>query len=188
MFILVTLACKNEWMRRRISDFLLRDVRMQRFNNKENYSTSQQIYAYDGFVFYDKTNSTVGDWVDHVLVPRLEDSSPRFLISVLGKEDWCGLTQVQQLLWKVRASRKTIVILSKQFSTSPQCQYVLSLLEEMVYVNRRESGIIVSYDGSSPKFVPRCTRRNPYSELHYSTTNENLFWDLIVNAMTFPST
>ena len=192
LFILSTLICINSIVREKIIDSFLRDVRLQQLSEKENEKeTLPPPYVYDGFVFCDKHDTTVGDWVDTVLVPRLENDDHQFHIGVVGRDDWCGSTEVQQVLLKMKASRKTIVIISNNFLSSSQCQYVLSVLEQWTYEFKRKSCIILSYgDETCPlELVQRGRRRNPYTMLRYSTASENcLFWSLLTNAMTFPST
>ena len=191
IFIAVAVACNNQNVRKKIIDLFLRDVRLEHVSRREDNEMSPLVYAFDGFVFYDKHDTTVGDWVDTVLVPRLENDDHQFRIAVVGRDDWCGSIQVQQILLKMKASRKTIVIISNNFLSSPQCQYVLSVLEQWTYEFKRKSCIILSYgdETCSLELVQQGRRRDPYTMLRYSTASENcLFWSLLINAMTFPST
>ena len=190
-FVVVTVTCNNQNVRKKIIDSFLRDVRLENVSKREDDELAPLVYAFDGFVFYDKHDTTVGDWVDTVLVPRLENDDHQFHMGVVGRDDWCGLTEVQQVLLKMKASRKTIVIISNNFLSSPQCQYVLSVLEQWTYEFKRKSCIILSFgDETCPsEIVQRGRRRNPYTMLRYSTASENcLFWSLLTNAMTFPLT
>ena len=106
----------------------------------------------------------MGDWVDEILTPQLENGEPKFQISVVSKDDGCGSTQVQQLLLKMRASEKTIVVLSNDFVSSPQCQYVLSFVEQWNYDFRRNSCILVLHEdeASLSGMIYQNRRRNPY--------------------------
>ena len=188
MIVLLAIIFTNGYFRKKLTNRLLRDVRLQFFEKKESEEQKPQaLYVYDGFVCYDKDDATVGDWVDHVLVPRLENESPHFVISVNGKDDWCGQTQVQQLLLKMKASRKVIIIFSKRISSTMQCQYVLSVLEEWYYIHNENKAIIITYGEHQPSFTGNLQRLQKYqnlSVLHYSTSEEDvLFWEILKNAM-----
>ena len=183
LFLTVALAFKT--LKRKLLSFALRGVLLHSTPNPP----SSSMYAYDGFVFYDRNNAIVGDWVDNTLVNHLENGSLSFRISVVGKEDWCGMTQVQQLLLRMRASRKTIVIISADFLSNPQCQYVLSVLEEWIYISKEDKCILIAFDIDETNiFVSKLYRkspsRNPYSMLKYSLSEDALFWDLLTKAMT----
>ena len=187
-FLLIPLLIKNEQMQEKIVNWFLHDVIQRHFNKMETeYAfTSQLLLVYDGFVYYDTSDSTVGDWVDKELIPRLESGNPAIQISVVGKDDWCGSTQVEQVLFKMKASRKTIVVLTNKFFLSPQCQYVLAVMEEWKYQFSKDSWIILSYgdDKCSPTLLQRGRRFSPYSVLHYSTKNDNVsFWKLLLHAV-----
>ena len=157
---------------------------------QSNQIKDSQKYAFDGFIYYDKHDESIADWVDFVLVPKLERGDPRFKICVNGKEDWCGATQVEQLLLRMQVSRKTIVLLSGKFPTSTQCQYVLAVLEEWLYTQGKDKSILITF-GSHP-LDTRTFRirheRNPGSVLNYSANlnEENsdlMFWELLKNSM-----
>ena len=195
MFFSVGLISTNVHFKKKLTNFLLRDVRLQLHSSREAHADDNgrenigllPIFAYDGFVFYDKNNVEVSDWLDAKLIPQLENGNPSFKISVVGREDWCGSTQVQQLLLRMRASRKTIVILSDEFASTPQCQYVLSVLEEWVYYGQCDRSILITFGKTRPTVISKlqkCKTQNAYSTMHYSTLSENhLFWTLLKNCM-----
>ena len=192
VFTSLPLIYKNERVQKMIVDMLLRDVRLQHLSETKNAeTTSQLLFVYDAFIFYDKNDVSVGDWVDEILIPRLESGDTKFQISVVGKDDWCGSTQVQQLLLKMKASRKTLVVLSNDFILSPQCQYVLSVLEQWTFQFKKKSCIILLYGvkASAPADVVRgCCQRNPFLELRYSPISANpIIWSCLIHAMTIPS-
>ena len=193
LFLFVTLLCKA--MKKRLLSFLLSDIWVKRFSRKvDQDQISSSVYAYHGFVYYDKENVEVGDWVDELLVPSLENGNQSFQIGVVGKEDWCGTTPVQQLLLRMKASRKIIFILSEKFLLSPKCQYVLSVLEEWMYMTNEDKCITIIFGDANivgpnrPSFRKHCRTCNLLSILYYSPTEERpLFWDALTNAMIFPS-
>ena len=194
LFLITATTFKS--LKKKLLNFLLNDIRIQSVLNSPTNEPPfgpRPIYVYDGFVYYDNSNPVVGDWVDHILIPRLENGDPSFKISVVGKEDWCGLTQVQHLLLKMRASRKCIIVLSDSFLSTPQCQYVLSVLEEYIFVYKEDKCILIGFDHDETKItVSKLFRkthsRNSNSMLRYDLSEDNsLFWDVLVNAMILPS-
>ena len=183
--ILSSLLFTSVRFKKHLTYLLLKDVRLQLKTSNERKSS---IFAYDGFIFYDRNNQTVGDWVDHQLVPYLQNGDMPFKMCVVGQEDWCGTTQVQQLLVRMKASRKTIVILSHKFVSTSQCQYVLSVLENWIYLKKRKKKIIITFGEHQPtlisKFLRKRNRQFNYSMMHYSTSSSNsLFWTMLNNAM-----
>ena len=185
LFILMGLLFSNVRFKKILTILLLKDVRLQlKTKNKRKPS----IFAYDGFIFYDRNNKTVGDWVDHQLVPNLQNGDMPFKMCVAGQEDWCGTTRVQQLLVRMKASRKTIVILSHKFVSTSQCQYVLSVLENWDYLKNRNKRIIITFGEHRPTLISKFLRKHNiqtnYSMMHYSTSSSNsLFWTMLNNAM-----
>ena len=192
LFLIIALSCKA--FKKQLTNFLLNDVRMQTFLSRpKNNDKSHPVWASDGFVYYDKEDTVIREWVDLKLVPYLENQNPSFALSVVGREDWCGATQVQQTLLRIRASRKTIVLFSDEFLYSPQCQYVISFLEELIYVHKEDRSILIRFvrddsETPDPTVFHKCPRRNSFSMLKYSLTDDDqLFWMLLTNAMMLPS-
>jgi len=191
MFLTIALTCKS--IKKTMIKFLLNDMRIESFLNRRD-DILPSVFEYDGLVFYDRENQAVGDWVDQTLVPRLENSNPSFRMSIVGKRDWCGLSQVQQLLAGMKASRKTIVILSDTFPSTPKCQYVFRVLGEWMYLRGEDKCILVMFDDPDLKALPSniCQtgrRGNHFSILHYSTaedTDEN-YWELLMHAIKLSS-
>ena len=189
LFLIIALLCKA--MKKRLLSFLLNNVLVQGFSKQINQDqTSSSVYVYHGFVYYDKENVEVGNWVDQVLLPKLENGNSTFKIAVLGREDWCGTTQVQQLLLKMRASKKTIVILSGNFFSTSKCQYVLSVLEEWIYAENVEKCVVIIF-GDCKSLTQTFMQKYPRSSclmLYYSPIEEQpLFWDVLTNVMTLQS-
>jgi len=188
LFIALALTTTSLYLKKKLTNFLLNDIRPHfNFSNEDMLETDLSIYAYDGFVFFDKENNEVADWLEVELIPRLENGDPAFKICVVGKEDWCGSTQVQQILLRIKASRKTIVIISDKFTFTPECQYVLSVLEDWIFFKKKEKGIIVTFGKQRPAVInklQKCKPRNTYSLMHYSTINVNpLFWTSLKNSL-----
>ena len=163
-----------------------RNTLLQNFQNNDD-NLQPKIYAYDGFVFFDKNDSTIGDWVDNMLVPNLKNGYPSFRIGVAGKEEWCGDTQVKQLLLKMEASRKTIVLLAESYAQSSQCKYVLSVLEEYVHSNSENRSIVITFSqrALAGRAFQMRRRRCQWSVLNHPdpSLDDVLFWELLRNAI-----
>ena len=108
------------------------------------------MFAYDGFICYDNNDSSIAEWVDDVMVPQLEDGDPCLRICIVGKEAWCGMTRVEQLVLRMNASRKTIVLLTENFAQSSQCRYIVSVLEEWMYANGEDRSVIITFTNRLP--------------------------------------
>ena len=158
-------------------------------------------YAFDGFIYYDKEDKMIADWVDFVLVPKLEQDNTNFQICVVEKDDWCGATEVEQLLLRMEASRQTIVLLSGNFSKSYQCRYVLAVLEEWIYSQGKDKIIQITYAPHPPDVETFRIRRHrkPVSVLNYSASlneanlnplsrellknSDLMFWELLKTSL-----
>ena len=191
LFVTFTLMTKSNFTKnyliKTLSHKVIGGEQMQRFHDSRKY-------AFDGFVYYDKDDKIIADWVDFVLVPKLEQHDSNFQISVVGKDDWCGATQVEQLLVKMEASRKTIVLLSGNFFESNQCRYVLAVLEEWIYSQGKDKSILITFAPRPLDVGAFRTRhhRNPGSVLNYSASlkKENgdpMFWELLKKSLKITS-
>ena len=149
---------------------------------------TNKLYAFDGFIVYDTNDSVIGDWVDFTMLSELESGFPSFKIGVVEKEDWSGLTsEVQQLLLRMKASYKTIVLLSNQFARSVKCKYVLGVLEQWVYTKGEDRCIIVTFQNhpSTAQGFQMRRRRNKWSTLNLSDLNADnaVFFELLRHAI-----
>ena len=187
LFTTTFLVCSSKEFKRKLFVLLSHDIRIQMLKSDDSHHCKRKtVYAYDAFVFYDKSNTEVGDWVDDIIVPQLEISNQSFRICVVGKEDWCGTSQVKQLHIRIQASRKTIIVLSKGFSQTPQCRYVVSVLEELNYVRKENKCVIITYKETfSGGMLQFQHHRNPYSVLCYwpAITDDLIFYESLKTAL-----
>ena len=189
VFILLALICNSETLKRRLMKSWL-ETNLGQFTEAKasTNSASSSLYVYDAFVVYDTNDSMLGDWVDFTMVPKLESGFPSFKIGVVEKEDWSGLiSEVQQLLLRMEASSKTIVLLSNQFAQSVKCRYVLGVLQQWVYTKGEDRCIIVTFQKHCPSEKGFKWRqcRNRWSVLNISNliANDTLFFELLRNAI-----
>ena len=190
IFILSSLACKCKPFRNWLIKSLLKANFGQVQKETERTDAASSIkHAYDAFVVYDTTDSSVGDWVDAIVIPNLESGVPSFKLGVVEKEDWSGglISEVQQLLLRMEASYKTIVLLTDEFAKSLKCRYVLSVLEQWTYTQGEDRSIIVTFKNQPPsgKGFQLRRLRNQFSVLNISNVkNDNFsFLELLRHAI-----
>ena len=179
--------CNTKFITKKIFHLFTKQFGLQVFpNDTARWRSVHKLYAYDAFVCYDTTNPLLGDWVDHVMVPKLETGHPSFRVNVVGKDYWCGTTQVAQLLKMMEASRKTIILLSRQFSKSPQCRYLISVLEERFHMYGVDQSILITFGQLPPQATGLSIRRrrNPLSVLNFppsygKESDDIIFWDML---------
>ena len=187
-FISLTLICNCKSLQKLFVTRCMRRYfgpKQEEINDPEPTSVK---YAYDAVVAYDTEDICLGDWVDFTMIPKLNTGFPTCKIGVLGKEDWCGVVPtVQQLLLRMEASQKTIVLLTDNFQRSPQCKYILRVLEHWVYTKGEDRCIIVTFQQhflTGEGFQIR-NKRNPLSVLNLPNLNEDsdMFLELLRNAI-----
>ena len=128
------------WM----AKFATRRIRStQRRTNETNCSIT---FAFHGFVVFDTEDNDVGNWVDDQLVPQLTQYPPYLNIGVIGKDNNCGFSSPTQLLLKMEASKKIILVLTKSYGQSRQGKYVLSNVEYLSYQSGIDRTVIVTFE------------------------------------------
>jgi len=127
----------------------------------------------------------VAEWIDHVMISNLENNLPPFSLAVMGKENWCGTSRVQQLLLRMEASRKTVVLLTDKFAITPQCRYILSVLEEWIFTDGENKSVIILFNQNIFKKQLHFRRhRSVLSVLKYPGLNQSdyadiAFWEML---------
>ena len=94
----------------------------------------------------------------------------------MGRDDHCGFAPVQQLLFKIRASRKVIVVLSKNYGQSNQGKYVLSVLDTLHYQTRNDRVVIVTFENDlkvRTLLLRRQRKEEPWSQLQFLKYTQN---------------
>ena len=121
-------------------------TRQIRLNQRNCKRPSLNTFAFDGYVVYDINDSDTGDWVDDQLVPQMTQNPPYLKIGVLGQDDDCGFAPTTQLLHKMEASRKIILVLTKDYGLSRQGKYVLSNIEYLSFRSGYDRTVIVTFE------------------------------------------
>ena len=106
-------------------------------------SRKPTVFVYHALVCYDLEDEKVGNWVDQHLIPNLGTSCR---IALKGKHDQCGMSPVHQLLQNMEASRKVLVIMTKNYAKSNEGSYICSSLEYMKYRFGSDCVLILTFE------------------------------------------
>ena len=131
----------------------------------------------------------IGDWIDKQLVPNLNPESSNLRVEIVGRDDHCGFAPVQQLLFKIRASRKVIVVLSENYGQSNQGKYVLSVLDTLHYHTGNDRVVIVTFENDlkvRTLLLRRQRKEEPWSQLQFPDDERDwsMFWESLRSLLT----
>ena len=168
------------WMAR----FSTRRIRSLKEDNERIATTT---FVYHGFVIFDTMDCDVGNWVDYKLLPQLTQHPPYFKIGVIGKDDHCGFATTSQLLLKMEASKKVIIVLSKDYAQSSQGKYALTTMEYLSYQLGIDRAVIVTFENDRQEggLLKRRQKQTSMSLLQYPNDQrfQSIFWESIRHAM-----
>ena len=156
-------------------------------HSNDDQTLNPSFFAFHGFVLFDTNNPTVCDWVEDFLLPELNEVSPSLSITVAGKDDQCGFPQAQQLVFKIEASRRVILILSGNYWKSHEGRYVLSILETLKYQTGIDRALIVTFE-SDRQVGGLLRRREKESDWLVMKVPEDqrdwpIFWETLRNVL-----
>ena len=159
-------------------------TRRIRSSKEDNKRIDSKTFVYHGFVIFDTMDCDVGNWVDYKLLPQLTQHPPYFKIGVIGKDDHCGFATTSQLLLKMEASKKVIIVLSKDFGQSSQGKYVLTNMEYLSYQSGIDGAVVVTFenDRQAGGLLKRRQKQASISLLQYSNDQkfQSIFWRVYV--------
>ena len=122
-----------------LSYHLLKDIISFKAETAKN---KRQMFAFHAFVCFDLNDKVTDGWVENQLLPNI-DSHCR--VTIYGKNNHCGVPPTTQLLLKLEASRKTIVILSGNYGLSEECKYIISVLEYLEYRTGTKKLLVITF-------------------------------------------
>ena len=189
-----------------ISLFLYRhkwDVRffcLKFITNRKAFQELDELetqYEYDAFVVYDKDDF---EFVRNELYENLDkkddedevDNQARFRLCFHERDFMPGATIEENILKAIESSRKTIVVLSRNFFQSEWCEFEL----QMARIESVEKGrnLIIAVmleplpvDGSMSRSVERLIRKNTYIEWPSDPSRRSHFWDQMRAALEIQS-
>ena len=179
-----------------LSAFLYRhkwDVRffcLKFVTNRKAYQEleeSEEEYEYDAFVSF---HSDDHDWVSDELQKNLDrtqanaetDDDLRFRFCIHERDFVPGGLIEENILRSIEASRKTIVVLSRNFLQSVWCEFELQIARKECIERGRDLIIAVMLeplpdDTKISSSVERLVRKNTYIEWPTEEVERNHFWE-----------
>ena len=154
-------------------------------------------YEYDAFVVYDKNDF---EWVRNELYENLDTkddecgvgNQTRFRLCLHERDFMPGATIEENILRAIDSSRKTIVVLSKNFLQSKWCEFELQMARIECVEKGRNLIIAVMLeplpvDGTMSRSVERLIRKNTYIEWPSDPSRRSHFWDQMRAALEVKS-
>ena len=153
----------------------------------QEFEESVIEYEYDAFVAYHKNDLA---WVRNELYQNLDkmdgqgvtDDQPRFRLCIHDRDSIPGDAIEENILRAIESSRKTIVVLSRNFLQSVWCEFELQIARKECIEKGRNLIIAVMLeelpvDSKMSSSVRRLIRANTYIEWPQDLGARNRFWD-----------
>ena len=186
-----------------LSVFLYRhkwDVRfffLRYVTNRKAYQEleeSEKEYEYDAFVSF---NGDDQDWVWNELHENLgrtedlveTDNQPRYRLCIHERDFVPGDLIEENILRSIESSRKTIVVLSRNFLQSVWCEFELQIARKLCVDRGRDLIIAVMLEPlptnvKISQCVERLVRKNTYIEWPTDPHERNQFWVQMRSALS----
>lgn len=100
---------------------------------------SADRFLWDAFVSYHNSDA---EWVCEHIVPTLESTALRFRLCVAERDFIPGLPIAENVCRGIAQSRKSLFVLSSQFSTSRWCMFELTLAQHRLFESDRENQMV----------------------------------------------
>ena len=153
----------------------------------ENDSTLSGNFAFHGFVLFDTEDINAAEWVDDQLVPQLTGGSSGMKITILGRDDQCGFSYATQLLRKIEASRKVIIVLTGGFWQSCMGKYVISSLEDLHCQTGCDRSVLITFenDGHVGGLLRRQRKKFLFSVFQFPNDERysSIFWESLRSSL-----
>ena len=185
-----------------VSVFLYRhrwDVRffcikfVARRNEYVEHEGYRSLFEYDAFVAYHKSDL---NWVRSELYENLsikddgldeENGERKFRLCLHDKDFIPGLSIEDNIVRAIENSRKTILVLSKEFLKSGWCEFELQIARMESLDKGRNLIIAVMLEQLKTGYMSKKLRliinRNTYIEWHEDPTGKIKFWEKMRNAL-----
>ncbi|XP_019626487.1 PREDICTED: toll-like receptor 3 [Branchiostoma belcheri] len=150
-----------------------------------------QRFKYDAFVAYSSADK---NWVTQVLRPQLEDNPPRYRLCFGERDFRPGVAITENIGRAVRASRRTICLITRSFVRSSWCNYEMRASEGRYHLfdPRRVNLILVFLeeipdgDMERHKHLQDVLRRDTYISWPGNDRGRPLFWARLREALGKP--
>ncbi|XP_070393897.1 toll-like receptor 4 [Dermacentor albipictus] len=100
---------------------------------------SADRFLWDAFVSYHHSDA---EWVHEHIVPTLESTALRFRLCVAERDFIPGLPIAENVCRGIAQSRKSLFVLSSQFSASRWCMFELTLAQHRLFESDRENQMV----------------------------------------------
>ena len=88
----------------------------------------------------------MSDWVDNHLISNLHAGCR---VTVNGKGTSCGIPTTTQLHFKLKASKKTLLVLSESYAATQECKYIISVLEYLEYKSGTDQLLLITFQNNA---------------------------------------
>ena len=138
-------------------------------------------YVYDGFVVYCDEDS---EWVHEKLIPVLEEEN-EYRLCIHYRDFQPGRLIVDNIVEKMKESRKVILVMSNAFARSEWCQFEVLLARERLLDNGSDTLVTVLLEDISNRYFTNAIKIILTSTT-YATWSENedgrrLFWNQLLS-------
>ena len=159
------------------------------------FEESEEEYEYDAFISF---HSDDQDWVWNELHENLDityeneetdDDLRRFKLCIHERDFVPGELIEENILRSIESSRKTIVVLSRNFLKSPWCEFELQIARKECIERGRDLIIAVLLeplpgDIKISRSVERLIRKNTYIKWSTDQAEKIYFWIRMRSALT----
>ncbi|KAI4883305.1 hypothetical protein NFI96_001577 [Prochilodus magdalenae] len=107
---------------------------------------------YDAFVSYSQRDA---EWVEEILVPKLEGAQPPFSLCLHKRDFLPGRWIVDSIIDSIERSHRTLFVLSEHFVTSEWCRYELDFSHFRIIDEHNDSAVLVLLEPIPKETVPK---------------------------------
>ncbi|GFR97547.1 Toll-like receptor [Elysia marginata] len=147
---------------------------------KAGKDTEEDDRPYDAFVCHSNKDA---EFVLQQLRPRLENGDKPFNLCIHCRDLPGGAYMGDSIVRSVRASKRTILVLSENFLESEYCKFVFQADHEQLMREKKSRMIILLLDNLDPSKVKDADLKLYLRTQTYLKVGEQLFWQKLVFAM-----
>ncbi|XP_033110423.1 toll-like receptor 2 [Anneissia japonica] len=161
----------------------------QELNEDIDEPPNMQGNIFDAFISYSSKDCK---WVSNVLHPTLENDPYNFRLCIDYRNFMPGNSIVDNIAQAIRCSRKTIMILTKNFLRSQWCYFELEMARIRLLENSENLFIIVLLERITTKDMPlklqQVLRKKSYIRWPDNESAQRLFWTKLETELRSPNT
>ncbi|XP_072513462.1 toll-like receptor 2 [Salminus brasiliensis] len=123
-----------------------------RAKQKPAVHRARENLRYDAFVSYSQRDA---EWVEEILVPKLESSQPPFALCLHRRDFRPGRWIVDNIIESIERSHRTLFVLSEHFVTSEWCRYELDFSHFRIVDEHDDSAVLVLLEPIAKETIPK---------------------------------